>query len=437
MKLIIILTFLSLNSFGACSKYLSDFLEVAKQTEMSLKLAQKYPELKYLLKDPQAFTDEVRLRFDLQKEKSPSKPLEFDYSEMGVPLLRDMLGMLNKAIDDVENQKIGIIQKIFFKEKVLENKKIRIRFMKELKELMEDRVASNYVSYKDAIDFSYYHSRIVSYRGETKEPYYNQIASKIFRKGIGANDAFTLEEEYGLFLARNDRNTIGGDEFFSRSPVFGGYVEAREHYISLLDDPDNINVIILPHAGDLEEDVLLWLNVHDVRLIGVTDQNIEADASVMSSAAFWFHDLSHDMLIRRKHDDYFSGLTPDQKEVIISKMEKWRTEVDKMIDNVEDEQLKRALLFVDWVTHHDVGYPQVPSIYRAPKAPAFAQQIYIGMLMTGQSRDLGKRPWKSIQGAYEHLQKFWFQFYEEEMSVTNGYNFPLENYKKDIELVNP
>jgi len=437
MKLAIILIFLSFSSFASCSKNLNDFLEIAKQTKMSFKLAQKYPELKYLLRDPQGFTDEVRLRFDLQKMKDPSKPLEFDYSEMGVPLLRDMISMMNKAIGDVEAKKLGIIERIFQKEKAIENKEIRIRFMKELRDLMDEKVALNYVSYKDAIDLSYYHSRIVSYKGETKEPYYNQIASRIFRKGIGANDAFTLKEEYRLFLARKERNTIGGNEFFSRSPMFGGYVEAREHYIGLLDDPDNINVIILPHAGDLEEDVLLWLNVYDVRLIGVTDQNIEADASVMSSAAFWFHDLSHDMLIRRKHDDYFSKLTSNQKEMIKSRMETWRIQVDEMISNVKDEQLKRALLFVDWVTHHDVGYPQVPSIYRAPKAPAFAQQIYIGMLMTGQGRDLGKTPWRSIQGAYEHLQKFWFQFYEEEMSITNGFNFPIENYKKGVELVNP
>jgi len=428
MALALSLLFLIQFASANCNDALDKFASISSAyTNHNAKLSLKYPELKALVEDPREFVAQAKQSFKSQKKASPEAPLKFDFSELGLPLFEKISASINKEIQNLNNQKLSFIEKIFKKEKSLKNKELRIKYLTYLKGLIDESLDNKSVNYKDALEYSLFFSRLTNYKGEDKSlnPIL-KISSAVFRKGIGSPEVLPLEKEFEMFMTRNQRLYTAGDLIFERTPGYKDYQKAREYYIQVLDDPENLNVLILPHFGHIEEDILLHLSPYDIRIVGVTDEVIAADGVIMAPGAFWYHDISHDMLKRYKHDKYFSQLSLEQKEIITLKSYEWRTELDDFIKSFEDPTDQKILRFVDWVIHHDLGNFHTPSLYISKKPPSLIWQLYLGMIVNGQRKDFGINAIFKILKAYKNLRGFWLNYLEEEMIISGGVKYPLE-----------
>ena len=413
---------------ASCQKDFNQFISISNAyTNYNTKLSLKYPEFKTLIKDPEKFVDKTKESFQLQRRAFPDSPLKFNFSELGIPLFKKMSASIEKEIQTINNQELGFIDKIFRQEGSLKNRELRIKYLLFLKNLIDESLENNIVTYKDALEYSLFFSRIVNYKGENQSlnPVL-KISSAVFRKGIGSPEALPLEKEFEMFIKRNQRLYTSGDLIFERTPGYKDYRKAREYYLQILDDPNDLNVLILPHFGHIEEDILLHLSPYDIRIVGVTDEVIAADGVIMAPGAFWYHDISHDMLKRYKHDKYFKKLTLEQKRLITLKSYEWRNELDHFINSFENPTDQKILRFVDWVIHHDLGNFHVPSLYLSKHPPALTWQLYLGMIINGQRKDFGINAIFKILKAYKDLKGFWLNHLEEEMIISNGVKYPLE-----------
>jgi len=115
--------------------------------KVDLHMSTKYPGLAPLLKDPGAFFETMQGRFAAQKLKTPGAPYDFDFSELGMPLVKDLHRELNDRLEKLQAAPSS------------PQTTEAIAYLSQLRGESQKYLARDAVAYREIVEFSYFAAR--------------------------------------------------------------------------------------------------------------------------------------------------------------------------------------------------------------------------------------------------------------------------------------
>jgi hypothetical protein len=367
------------------------------------------PELQWILKDPDHFVSEIEQRFEAQKALTPNTPYQFDFSEFGTPLLKDMKSQLNTKVDQLQALKL----------KKISNKKLgqeidtATSYLNDLSKEVDAHLASEKISYQDLYEVSYFFSRAMGHFDARMQNPIQQLYlwSDNFLAGC---EQYPIDQEYDLYKKR-------AFTVFTKQAKTGGFIRTGDRFENAFYDPDKLRMIIIPTNVALNRDIFMRLNHHHIYFIGVTDVPIPADGIDRPAGHFWNHDIRHSTVMYAKREEYFNSLklSAEKEAVLKRQMDVWYLELLDRIEEIQDPKLKEAVIFFQFNHHHEKGFPLAPSSYKDPKPNKDPYLLYTMMETNKQQTSFGP---KYIGLAYQWLKAFWDTKAAEEIALSGKAN---------------
>jgi hypothetical protein len=376
------------------------------------RIAQKYPQFKELLSDPQKYFKKFSQRFEEQKKLDPNFPYEFDMSEWGLPLFVDMRSMLEKKKEVLTNRLdlLGdgwIIR--WVQRKQIASLKKGIEYYDRLLRDLDFFLKKGSVTYSDVFEMSYFCSRAL---GFFDIHYLNMLNLRDrlivnldeFTEGY---EKMTIEEEFNYYLKNNIT-------LFSKKSPISTWQLAAQPFTDALFSPNHLEVLILPTTASLDTDIFMHLMSSEIYLVGVSDQPLAADGYRRPSGLFLMHDYRHssfmyyrNLLYRQKR-----GLTRDQIDQLSRLMSLYAEQLDQELHEMNDPNLAAAIRFYLFNQHHDGGYHYAPSNYETNNAYHAPFILYVQLVIANQRPEFTSI--QDIARARQWVEKFWLARVEEE-----------------------
>ncbi len=412
---LILFTLFSLNREASAQSYHKICSQVLDPTAISAnfneEMANRYPKLKMIFKDPDAFVATMRERFRLQKQLTPHQPLLFDYSDVGLPLLAD----INKALE----------RKIQFLSEIQRNQLYRgksnistdeiavaLQYLNDLHQEAQSAIQANAIRYLPLIELSYYASRAIGHFDAGEYSFAQRLYLQIDRN-LDGYQQHSMADEYALYKERKFK-------LFHDKSASSGFQAAEGEFERVFADQDQLNIILVPTNEALDRDAFLRLMRYDIGLTGFTYDPIIADGFLRPSGDFLVHDLRHESAKYLEKIKYLQshGLTHAQFSALGPAIDRWTIELNHETGEIKDPQLKEAVDLLVFNFYHDRGYPQVPSAFLNRKKDVVAFALYAMMKISGQGVPF-RNPYRYLPQASEWLRNFWLARLDQEVDVVS------------------
>lgn len=386
------------------------------------RLAGKYPTLDKVVTDPDKFVAEARARFAAQKAIDPKNAYRFDFSDYGIPVLKQWLPMLDAEIAKVESNiaNRGAWQ-VWGKTERTET----LAHLKDIRGAVQKHLTEGKVDYQRMLELGYYSTRAMG-RFDLNQLNLRDKAMLMVDRAMQGYRHAPIDAERRAFKA--GEMTV----FDAMSPVEGfrwSMAKFEQAYLN----PKKLEMITLPTSEELGTDAFMRLANHPIYLVGVTQQPVAADGFIRPSADFWLHDIRHNSAIFSTHEAYKKqhSVTPETAKKLSKQIDVWREELLAARKELKDPELKKAIRFFDFNYHHDRGYPMVPSSYtHAPKDPTgIALILHRTLRLAGQKPGGGTsdfaNPKPTLKKAFDWLHTFWAARLPQEKALLG----PKANFK--------
>ncbi|MES2802178.1 MAG: hypothetical protein V4654_06770 [Bdellovibrionota bacterium] len=390
---------------GMCSG-----LFVSDTEFLNQQMSQHYPHLKFVVENPDVFVAKMRERFNEQKIKTPNDPYMFDYSELGMPLVKDLVKDLDtwKAELDVKISKQSLNKDLFSRHQVKEMQ-ILSDYSTALSKEAAGYLLTGKVTYKQIIEFAYFYARMRgSLEARTQTPLL-RLYLFIDRTILNGHHPKSAAQEYNHYLKR--RFSVFTGKGFSP-----GFREAAAPFAKASFNPEKLETVWIPTNAPLERNIFMRLLSRDINFIGVTNTPILADGILRPSSDFWAHDARHESVkfFLLKNYKLKKELTQNQAEQLSINIDKWLVELNHEVANVENKELRGAIELLIFSYHHDRGFPLIPSVYLTPNKQVFYTIVLYAMQKTAGEEVQFSNPSQNLKAANIWLKDFWLKRVGEE-----------------------
>ncbi|MDG0817634.1 hypothetical protein [Bdellovibrio svalbardensis] len=408
-----------ITAFAAGEQCASIFAEISSTQELNELMVKRYPQLTSILKDPNAYFEKYRERFNEQKKKTPESPFSFDFSEMGLPLVQDINGYLSAKIETVQkdltalkekrdghNKLVKIVRTPFDKSK--QNQlELYLKYLGELKAESAEILAKGSVSYRHLVEFSYFYSRAIG-RFDTKSYPLKDRFLLYTDRLLEGYKPLSLSKEYEMYKSRE----FGVFQLHSK---YSGYKAAEKDFESAFANKEELKSLWIPTNASIGNSVLMRLMNTRLHLVGVTDAPIWADGYNRPAGDFWMHDVRHESFKFYEVQRYLekNDLSAEQFVNMQRKMDDWLVELNRETAKIEDPDLKKAVSLTSFNFHHDAGFPLIPSMYLAQERYQPVRSLYTMHIISGHGVTF-KDPWNNLDKAEVWLKDFWRQRIDQE-----------------------
>ncbi|WP_409479701.1 hypothetical protein [Pseudobdellovibrio sp. HCB154] len=355
---------------------------------LNARLTKRYPRLEFMTKDPRGFIKEIQERYKEQRLKDPAHALEFDYSDVAMPMVEYSAKHLETKISETtilisetkmmleEVSSLRILKKRILEKQVKEYEAAE-QFYKALANEARFYLAQNKVSYQKSIEFLYYFSRAYGHFETRKLPFMTRFYLGIDRAFQGYKQ-LPIEKEFARYQERKF-------EIFQRKSAVNGFVISEKSYLEALQHPEvkapteELKAIIVPLYDAIGREFLMRYMPTEISVVGVTHESIEADGFKRPSGDFWMHDIRHESARQQEIKSFMekNDMTLEQWHKFSSLQEKWYLEYKKHLGLIQDKELKEAIELSTFNYFHDRGYPFVPSVWKNRKS----MHVYYGLVL--------------------------------------------------------
>ena len=412
---------LTVNAKGAAKQPATAAQASSAYRAANQKVSGKYPTLDVVLKDPDAYIADLKSRFAAQKALDPAHPYQFDFSDYGVPVLKQWSGLLRHETTKVAGQ-IARHRTLSLSASALAERQGTLEHLGDLQREVDGHVQSGHIDYQRMQELAYFTSRAMG-RFDTSEvlSLKDRLLLKIDRSLEGHQDTPIAEER-----ARYKADQTGVFEAKSLDP---GFQTTEGAYKKGFTNPQSLDMIVLPTSEALGTDVFRRLSGYDIFLEGVTSDPIAADGFVRPSSDFMVHDMRHNSAIYYWHDKYAADhqLSAGQVDQLRKQEDVWRQQLDSAENAIDDPQLKAAVKMLDFNYHHDRGFPMLPSSFQNPTLDhaTIPYLLHRMLKISGQidsnayegSLPHFDAPYHTIEKAYAWLRAFWLPRSPQEQAI--------------------
>jgi len=316
-----------------------DAQEVAAYEAANDALAGKYPTLDVVLKDPDKFVSTMEARFDAQKKLTPANPYAFDFSEYGLPVMKQISAALDKEIAEAGTAHPK-----------------EVAYFQELKADVDGHLAKGSIDYRRTQELAYFSAEALGLLDHARETP-KQRAFLVIDRYLDGYTPKTLDQQIENYHHNAFR------VFDTNAPRISGLDRFHNTFDKAFFADSKLELISLPTMEPLGLDIFFRLSDYNLFPIGVAADPIGADGFMRPGGDFWTHDLRHssDMFGRRKIFESEHHMTEPQVRKLQKRIDVWRAELLEKIDKIPDPNLKGAVTFLMFNWHHDRGRPMVPS----------------------------------------------------------------------------
>lgn len=356
-------------------------------------LEKNNPELTHWLKDPEAFEIEMRRRFEEGKKSHPLDPWNFEFFDFAKADLQFLKDGLENRIEAVRAEVI-----IKTSPRTSKTLKLRMQFLEDVLSEVDAAMSRKKIGYKDYYYLGEYYGRALS---SSVDRHLDWRFWKEWGLGIVFAD---LETEYKNYRARylpfNKKFGLTFEELFGK----------EFKYIILLE----------PHSISWE--ILFRTQLENIAIAGVSDNvspGVPGDGYYRHPALWKGHDEYHFAVILNGRHQYINknNLNKRQWEAIQKRSRFWQDDLVRAIYQIEDLDLRTAVIWFAFRFHRDSGIPTVPSEV-TPAQPIWNIILeYYFMKVSGQEYLMGPGVIRKHLFAKQWLIHFWDQYREEEKEI--------------------
>jgi hypothetical protein len=407
----------------------ADVFEATPESHIGA-LVDRYPEMALALKDPHLFLVEMNKRFQEQKAKTPERPLDFDFSEMGLPTVKALGEMIPKKMAELDQWKIQLSQegikpfwfpkkwenliplktRLALGKKTIQDIEVGQQYLLDLQKEINQITTANHISYIHTLELSYFFSRAIGHFDRFQfTPKFKALM--LVEYALQGYKDLEIQTEYRMYKNREF-------SLFQLYSKHGATADAAKELVDAFQNQTELKVILLPSHLSLSLDVFYRLQAAFIYPVGITDRPVAADGVLRHGGLFYAHDMGHSGLMLQGARMHQEVMTPEQLEVIRSKMSDWYVEYKNALDKVDNPALKVAIRQLAFNIHHERGYPLVPSVYTdMKKPPSTTYLLFLLYGMNGQMKVMGKSPEAYIPEAFKWLKEFWKQREAQEQTI--------------------
>lgn len=398
-------------SAGMCSG-----LFVTDTEFLNQQMSQRYPQLKFVVENPDLFVAKMRERFNEQKLKTPDNPYMFDYSELGMPLIKDLTKDLEswKAELNLKLSNLSEKKDIFSRFKANEIQ-VLLAYNNALAQEAAEYSLADKITYKETIEFSYFYARMRgSLEARTQTPLL-RLYLFIDRTILNGHHPKTAAQEFELYKKRKFA-------VFTGKGFSPGFREAASPFEKSLFNQEKLETVWIPSNAPLGPSIFMRLLSRDINFIGVTNAPVLADGILRPSSDFWIHDIRHESVKFFLFKDYKlkKNLTQEQAHKLAEKIDSWLVELNHSVANVENKEVRAAIKLLIFSYHHDRGFPLIPSVYLTPNKQVLYTTILYSMQKTAGEKVQFTKPSENLKAADLWLKDFWFERVEQEQSFLDS-----------------
>jgi hypothetical protein len=398
------------------------FNEIAPQSAaqiLNTEMTEKYPKLTFVNRDPDLFIKEMHSRFETKKKADPKHAYEFDYSELGMPLVKDTASGLDGKITEITKNLAALEQKRESRNLITKmisldqfkraEMRVALEYLRDLREEAEIYLQDGKVSYKDIVEFSYFYSRAIGHFDTRPQGPILRLFMFIDRS-INGYQQLSISREYDLYKKR-------AFKVFQRRSVTKNFRSAEVPFRNLF-KADHLETIWVPTNEAVSRDIFMRLMSKNINLIGVTVEPILADGVLRPGGDFFNHDIRHESFKYYERGVYIErhGLKEAQIQALSRKSEEWLLQYRAELAKVKDTDLHNAIDHLAFNFHHDAGFPFIPSVYLHRVKDSAARNLYFMEKWSGQGVDF-KNPLKNLDRADQWLIEFWKVRLDEETAI--------------------
>lgn len=392
--------------------------EKAAYDANNVEMAAKYPGLAVVLKDPDAFIGTMRQRFDEQKKLTPNDPYSFDFSEYGVPFLKNLGDKIGGKIEALKAEQEQLHNTFFLspaafgRSEKIKDRGVGIEFLQALKSESDKLSEGGQVSYKRIQEIGHFASYALGHFDHEKLSLGQRAFLEIDRHIEGHEDV-TIQEQFRRF--QKNEFTV-----FQAKAGSKGYDRVEKHYVNAFQNPDKLEMLNLPSMDELEGDIFMRMMNHPIYIAGVTDNPIPADGFVRPGGDFFLHDVRHNSGIFVEREDYIkrNNMSPEQVAKMDKRGEVWYREYRDEVAAIPDAGLRGAVELVGFNIHHDRGHLMMPSNYTKDGAGPVPRALYAALKVSGQGKEYGvDKGLPNLNRGHEWLQNFFLSRLDQEIEI--------------------
>lgn len=393
--------------------------------------AQQNPQMAEVLRDPAAFFAKLESRFEAQKALTPEDPYAFEFADYGLPVLEDLSEALGqedaKLLKSVQldalrktggksallaSSKTSPVTRFFkpFAVKKENERTLGRKFITELKKDIDSHLKSGEISYRRLNELAYFSARALGHFDHQELSAFDKTMLKIDRHFLGYNKN-TIEGEYEKYLS-NDAKVFA-------KPAGRRQIEwVSEAYETASNNLEKFEIANLPVARSVGPGAFMQLQPHDVYLMGVSAEPEAADGFNRPGGDFFLHDARHAAMIftKRKLYEQHHNISPTQAQRLEVMTSVWKQEMVKEKKKLEDKELSYAIGLLSFNTHHDRGFPQLPSSFIEDDRDNVALALHAALKISGQPTGFSQ-PKKTLNQAYDWLREFWLERLPQEEAI--------------------
>ncbi|AZZ38006.1 hypothetical protein CIK05_14740 [Bdellovibrio sp. qaytius] len=417
-KLFIILNLIFWSFQVFASAPLCSSLFVSHTEYLNQQMAQRYPSIKFVVENPDQFVINMRERFETQKIKSPNDPYTFDYSELGLPLVKDVqIDLMNWMAELNQNYKDLKDKKSPFDLFKIHETKTLLDYSQALIQEAGIYTQDNKINYKQSIEFAYFYTRIRGKLDTRKQSPLLRFYLFFDRTILNGHHPKSAKQEFQMYKDRKFSVFIGK----GFSP---GFREAAIPFERALFNPEKLETIWIPSNAALGPSIFMRLLSRNINFIGVTSTPILADGILRPSSDFWIHDIRHESVkyFLFKEYQFKKDLTEAQTQKLALLIDKWLVEQNIAVSLIDDKELRAAVKLLIFSYHHDRGFPLIPSVYLTPNNQKLYTNILYTMQRTAGEKVAFTQPIENLNAADKWLKEFWLNHIEEEKAFLDDLN---------------
>jgi hypothetical protein len=366
------------------------------------RLLGKFPTLDNMVRDPDAFVADIRARFAAQQQLTPAHPYRFDFSDYGIPVLKQWQAMLTEEAAEVQGRKAAHLGK--FPMGSLQEHDTTLQLVGKLKREIDGHLNRGRISYERLQELADYVSRAMG-RFDKAELSPRHRAMLPIDEALQGVKPTTAAQE----LVRYQKNKHA-EAFFDGASVLPGFGKKEDaQFVAERYDPRKLNMVVLPTSEPLNDEIFERTSARQIYLDGVTRKPILADGFNRPSKLFREHDLRHNQAIHSQWVAYTKkhNVTEGQMKLLQAQSDVWREELREWKQAIKDPQLRKAVDLIDFNMFHDRGFPSVPSSFDPKTMPE--EYIILALFVAEKlgKQEMGFNDPRLMHKAYGMLREFW------------------------------
>ncbi len=396
--------------------------ERAATAALNKKASAQAPALGPVLANPAGFVKDIKARFAAQKALTPAAPYTFDFSDHGLPVLKDMAEHLKAEVLKVQGQLQALQDSdipwlpdfLTGHGDDVQEAELGLKHLGRLQGEVSRHLKAGKINYRQLQELGYFAARAFGHFDLDDLNLRDRTMLAIDRR-LQGYEAVSIEEEIERYCAREF--TV----FQQPSPV-GGFQKAEATFEEAFFNKEEMKLVSVPTMEHLGPGPFMRLLPYDVYLMGISPEPAAADGFVRPGGDFWLHDMRHASAIFDKHEDYANqhNLSEPQKVKLAGLVDKWKVELNEARKEIPDKSLRYAIGFMSFNFHHDRGYRMVPSSFVDEVANDHVPRLLYEMLRAADQPRGFEDPAQTLEQAFDWLQNFWLARVPQEQALLNA-----------------